>query len=317
VFILVALRTLRFEPGYVLLCGAAGATGWAALVAYALLADPDATRTHSFATYATSNSVLLGAELDKIVSILMVTLILALALHRARALLARAARERQATADLSRFFAPEIAGRITGSEMDLEPGQAELREAAVLMVDLRGFTPLAASLPPAEVMRLLSDYQARMVAAVRAHGGSVDKFMGDGILASFGAAWASPAWAAEGAAALEAVAAAAEAWARARADAGERPVTVGAALAGGTVMFGCVGDRDRLEYTVIGEPVNLAAKLEKHGKAEVAAAVLPAAILELAETQGFRPALAWEIRRARAVAGVSEPLDLALLPRRS
>ena len=166
-------------------------------------------------------------------------------------------------------------------------------------------------------MRLLADYQARMVTAVRAHGGSVDKFLGDGILASFGAAQASPAWAAEGAAALEAVVAAAEAWAQARADAGERPVAVGAALAAGRVMFGCVGDHDRLEYTVIGEPVNLAAKLEKHGKTEAAAAVLPAAILELAETQGFRPALAWEIRRARAVAGVSEPLDLAVLPRRS
>jgi adenylate cyclase len=92
-------------------------------------------------------------------------------------------------------------------------------------------------------------------------------------------------------------------------------VAVGAALAAGTVMFGCVGDHDRLEYTVIGEPVNLAAKLEKHGKAENAAAVMPAAVLALARAQGFRPALGWEIRPSRAVAGVPEPLDLAVLPR--
>jgi adenylate cyclase len=315
VFILIALRTLRFEPGYVLLCGTTAAAGWGVLIAYALLADPDVALTRSFATYAMSHSVLLGAELDKIVSILMVTLILALALSRARALLARAAREEQAAADLSRFFAPEVAGRITASEMDLEPGQAELREAAVLMVDLRGFTPLAASLPPADVMRLLADYQARMVAAVRAQGGGVDKFLGDGILASFGAARASATPAADGARAIEAVAAAAEAWSRSRAQAGLPPVAVGAALAAGTVMFGCVGDHDRLEYTVIGEPVNLAAKLEKHGKAENAAAVMPAAVLALARAQGFRPALGWEIRPSRAVAGVPEPLDLAVLPR--
>src|SRR4051812_44346030 len=112
VFILIALRTLRFEPGYVLLCGAAAALGWLLLVAYALLDDPRVMVTHNFAVYAMSYSVLVGAEVDKVVSILVVTLILALALHRARGLLGRALREQQAGAHPSRLFAPAIAGPV-------------------------------------------------------------------------------------------------------------------------------------------------------------------------------------------------------------
>ncbi|HEY0408939.1 MAG TPA: adenylate/guanylate cyclase domain-containing protein, partial [Candidatus Dormibacteraeota bacterium] len=215
----------------------------------------------------------------------------------------------------SRFFAPEIAGRIARAELDLEPGQAELREAAVLVVDLRGFTPLSARLSPPQVMALLADYQGRMVAAIRRHGGSVDKFLGDGILASFGAVRASATFAADAARAVEAVVEAAAAWAGARRAAGEEPLAVGVALASGRVMFGCVGDHDRLEYTVIGDAVNLAAKLEKHGKAEVAAALLPVETLALAEVQGFRPSLPWQRRAGRTVAGVPEPVDLAVLPR--
>lgn len=313
VFILIALRALRFEPRYVLLAGASAAVGWLVLVGYALWATPEVRRTHSFAEYAMSYDILLGAEFDKIVSILMVTAVLALALHRGQALLARAVSEQQAAAGLARFFAPEVAGRITGAEMALRPGEAELREAAILFIDLRGFTPLAERLEPAQVMRLLSDYQARMVSVIRAEGGSIDKYLGDGILASFGATRASPTYAADAVRALEGVVAAADGWARERQAAGETPLAIGAALASGPVMFGTVGDAARLEYTVIGEPVNLAAKLEKHNKAERATALLPAATLRLAESQGFVATSPWEIRRARTVAGTAAPLDLAVL----
>jgi adenylate cyclase len=313
VFIFIALRTLRFEPRFVVLAGASGAVGWLALVAYALWNSEGVVRTHSFAEYAMSYDILLGAEFDKIVSIVMVTLILALALQRARTLLARAVTEQQAAAGLSRFFAPEIAGRITAAELALEPGQAELRQAAILFIDLRGFTPLAERLTPAQVMRLLSDYQARMVGAIHAHGGSIDKFMGDGILASFGATRPSARHAADAAAAVEEVVTVALAWAQERSAAGLPPLAIGAALAAGPVMFGTVGDAQRLEYTVIGEPVNLAAKLEKHAKAERATAVLPAATFDLARAQGWVAGPGWERRTGCTVAGIPAALDVAVL----
>jgi adenylate cyclase len=311
VFILIALRTLRFEPGLVVLAGTTGAVGWLVIVAYAVLADGGATITHDFATYAMSYEVLLGAEVDKVLSIVIVTAILALALLRARKLLIRATTEQLAASELSRFFAPEVAGRIRAMEASIEPGQAEARDAAILMIDLRSFTLLSHRLEPHAVMELLAAYQSLMVAEIDRHGGSVDKFMGDGILASFGATRPSTTYAADGLRALESLVDAARRWALERQAAGLPAPAIGAALATGQVMFGAIGDRSRLEYTVIGDPVNLAAKLEKHTKAEGVAALCTAESYRLALQQGYAAGdLRPESRPDRTVAGIDRPLDL-------
>ncbi len=310
VFILIALRTLRFEPGFVLLAGLSASLGWLSLVAYAIWTQDGPMLTRNFAEYMMSYRILVGAEIDKVVSILVVTGILALALHRARKLLVRAAVEGQAAADLKRFFAPEIAGRITETEGELVAGHAEIREAAILFVDLRGFTPLSERLQPAEVMQILGEYQALMAKAVRASGGSIDKFMGDGILASFGAVRPSDRQAAAALEALEAVLETGGRWAEARTRQGLPGPAVAAAVTTGPVMFGTVGDAERLEYTVLGEAVNLAAKLEKHCKAEAVAGIVMADTYAAAGAQGFVPRLAWQLRTARQVEGVGRPVDL-------
>ena len=309
-FILIALRTLRFEPWLVLLAGTTAAAGWLLLVAYAVLGAGGAGITHDFAVYAMSYQVLLGAEVDKAVSLIMVTLILTLGLVRARKLLFRAVTDQVAASELSRFFAPEVAGRIRDSDMALEPGQAELRSAAIVMVDMRGFTPLTHRLAPRDVMALLSEYQSRVVAAVTGHGGSIDKFMGDGILASFGATRPSASFAADALRALDALLASTAAWAEGRTARGLPAPKVGAAVATGPVMFGTIGDASRLEYTVIGDPVNLVAKLEKHTKVERVRALCTAKTLELARGQGYRPQTSPAPLGLREVAGVEEPLDL-------
>jgi adenylate cyclase len=311
VFIMIALRTLRFEPGLVLLAGTTGAIGWLVVVAYAVFADGGALITHSFATYAMSYEVLLGAEMDKVLSILIVTATLALALLRGRKLLIRATTEQHAASELSRFFAPVVAGRIRSTDATIEPGPADARAAAILMIDLRSFTPLAQELPPRAVMELLSSYQSVMITEIDRHGGSVDKFMGDGILASFGATAPSPVYAADGLRALESLTEAGRRWSAERRAAGLPAPAFGAARATGLVMFGAIGDRTRLEYTVIGDPVNLAAKLEKHTKAEAVAALCPAESYQLALRQGYVPGgTPLEQRQARTVAGVDGTLDL-------
>jgi adenylate cyclase len=312
-FILIALRTLRFEPWLVLLAGITAAAGWLILVAYAVLGEGGAEITHDFATYAMSYEVLLGAEVDKVVSLMMVTLILTLGLVRARKLLFRAVTDQVAATELSRFFAPEVAGRIRESDIALEPGQAELREAAILMVDLRGFTPLSQQIAPGEVMTLLSEYQSRVVAAVTAHRGSIDKFMGDGILASFGATRPSTTFAADAFRAVDTLLEATAAWARERASRGAPAPTLGAAVATGPVMFGTIGDESRLEYTVIGEAVNLAAKLEKHTKVARVRALCSDGAYQVALSQGYRPRASHAALGRCAIAGVDEPLDLVAL----
>jgi adenylate cyclase len=78
-------------------------------------------------------------------------------------------------------------------------------------------------------------------------------------------------------------------------------------------MFGTIGDVSRLEYTVIGEPVNLAAKLEKHTKTEGVRALCAAETYQLARSQGYEPPAPHRALARRAVAGVDEPVDLVAL----
>ncbi|MDJ0950068.1 MAG: adenylate/guanylate cyclase domain-containing protein [Alphaproteobacteria bacterium] len=314
VFIFIALRALRFEAGYVALTGLVAAAGWALMVLYVVMAKPfDTMITQDYVEYMTSNSVLLGAEFDKIVSILVVTAIISLALFRARRLLVRAVAEQAAAEDLSRFFAPEIADKIVHSEQQVMAGQGELRQAAILSVDLRGFTKLAMESEPDQVIGMLTEYQSRLVPAIQSCGGSIDKFLGDGIMATFGAAMETDSYAADALRAVDAIMASVDDWNADRRAAGQGELRVGASVATGPVIFGAVGAQSRLEYTVIGEAVNLAAKLEKHTKAEAVRALTTAETWELARQQGLDAARPPEMRPGRPVDGVAGTLDLVVL----
>jgi len=311
VFILIALRALRFEPVWVMLSGLTAMVGWLAILNDALLHATGNPVTRDYVTSLRSFQIHYGGEFDRLLALFMVTAVLALALLRARALLAKAVSGEQAVADLSLFFDDAVARRITGSEAEIMAGQGELRNAAILFLDLRGFTEATAALGPNDVIALLGEYQNLLVPIIKAHGGSIDKFMGDGILASFGAVARNDNHAASALAAVDAIMTAVDGWRAERRRSGKTAPDVGAGLATGEVVFGIVGERTRLEYTVIGDAVNLAAKLEKHNKVERTRAVTTRIAYELASSQGYatsRPVMA-----ACKVAGVRDPIDLVAL----
>jgi adenylate cyclase len=314
VFLFIALRALRFEARFVLFTGLTAIAGWICLILYAVGGrGGPANPTDDFVEYMTSNALLVHAEVDKIIAILLTTLVLALAISRARNLLVQAVSEHAAAHDLSRFFDPGVAARIRGAEMSIRAGEGEVRDVSILTVDLRGFTRLATELQPDEVMKVLQDYQHRVCPLIVAAGGSIDKFLGDGILASFGAVKPSVTAAADALRAAEAVMAAAAAWAAERRAAGLPALDIGLAASSGRVVFGAVGDGERLEFTVIGDAVNFAAKLEKHNKVEGTSALTDGATYALAERQGYRPAAPHERRPGRQVAGVTESVDIMVL----
>jgi adenylate cyclase len=314
VFIFIALRALRFEAHYVVLAGCVAAMGWLVMAFYAVAADPSgAMITRDYVQYMTTNSILLGAEFDKVISILLVTAIIAVAITRARRLLVRAVAEGAAAQDLSRFFAPEIAKRITGAEARVKAGQGIARDAAILNVDVRGFTILAAHMPANDLIALLAQYQARMVPVIQRHDGTIDKFLGDGIMATFGATSASETYTADAIRAVDEVMAVADAWNAERVGEGKEPIRIGAAVANGRIVFGAVGDETRLEYTVIGDAVNVSAKLEKHTKVEKVRALATARAYEKALAQGYAPKATPERRAARHIIGTEEPIDVVVL----
>lgn len=314
VFIFIALRALRFDARFVVWSGLVAATGWLLMVGYVIFSNPqDSMVTRNYVEYLTSNAILLGAEFDKIISILVVAIVLGVALTRGRNLLVRSVSEGIAAQELSRFFAPQIAQRIKGAEQAIEAGSAEICEAAILNLDLRGFTRLAETESPQAVLAILGEYQARVVPIVQAHGGSIDKYLGDGIMASFGATQRSEAYAADALRALEAVLEEAERWRAEREAAGAPAPRVNGAVATGPVLFGAVGTEKRLEITVIGDAVNLSAKLEKHNKTTGSAGLATAEAYALACRQGFAPRPGHRRLAGERVAGVGQPLDLVQL----
>lgn len=312
VFIFIGLRALRFDERYVLLTGAAAAVGWLFLVAYAAAWDPNGMpATRNYVEYMTSPKILFGAEIDKVVTIVVVSALLWMAIRNARRLMVRAVVEGEAAQDLKRFFSPAVADQITGADEPIQAGQGRLCEAAALFVDLRGFTALSRSLHPDDTVQLLAEYQARMVPVIQARGGAIDKFLGDGILASFGCTQPSATHAHDAVAAAADLIATAEDWCEARRAAGRPVAPIGVGVASGRVLFGAVGDASRLEYTVIGDAVNLAAKLEKHTKVEGVRALTDGATFDLAIRQGFRGAM--RARRIVAVAGVETAVEVVVL----
>jgi adenylate cyclase len=314
IFLLIALRALRFEARFVIVTGLAAVAGWIALDLYALggRGGPP-NMTDDFVEYMTSNAFLIQAEADKVLAILLTTLVLAIAIARARQLLVRSVSESAAARDLSRFFDPGVAQRIRSAAMAIKPGEGELRDVAILTVDLRGFTRLSTELAPADVMKLLQDYQGRVCPLIVRNGGSIDKFLGDGILASFGAVAPSATAAADALRAADAVIAAADQWSTERRRAGLAPLSIGLAVASGRAVFGAVGDAERLEFTVIGDAVNFAAKLEKHNKDEKTRGLADSNTYARAERQGYVAPAVRERRPRRIVVGVADLVDIVVL----
>lgn len=310
VFALIGLRGLRFDPTQVVFAGVLASAGWAILVANAWRAGTEITS--SYPHYMTSHALLPGAELEKIAAILTFTAVLALSVARARDLLMRSAVETTAAADLSKFVGRDAAAQIRASHDGVREGDGALRRAAIMFVDLRGFTSATRGAPAAEVIALLKEYQRRVVPVAEAGGGSIDKFLGDGILISFGAARVSGTECADALRTALKIASIAAAWNVERAGAGSAPLDVCVSLAAGEVIYGAIGYGERLEYTVIGDPVNLAAKLEKHAKVESARVIASEDAVARAGAQGFEAPVIR--RRMQApVDGAAAPVDLAVL----
>jgi adenylate cyclase len=165
------------------------------------------------------------------------------------------------SAALEAYLGRRSAARVLAAP--LRRGAGEIIEAALLYADLRGFTALSESHPPALVIAALDAWFDRIAGAVHAFGGEVLKFIGDGILAIFPVVGGAKRSACE--AALRAVTAARAGMARLndeRLAQGLPPLHFGAALHLGEMLWGNIGAADRLDFTAIGAAVNLVSRLE-------------------------------------------------------
>ncbi len=155
---------------------------------------------------------------------------------------------------VSKLASPQVAERLLSAGGGLEGSR---RHVVVLFSDVRNFTTRTESAAPEVVVKDLNAYFTEMVAVVHAHGGLVDKFIGDGMMAIFG-------FEGEASAADDAVAAATEMHARVeQLNASlSAPIAIGVGIHQGEVIAGTIGSPERLEFTFIGDTVNTAARLE-------------------------------------------------------
>jgi adenylate cyclase len=142
----------------------------------------------------------------------------------------------------------------------------ERRDVTVLFCDMRGFTPMAERLSPEEVVAVLNDFYTLMVDTTAKNDGIVDKFLGDGVMAIFGAPIVHEDHALRAVKTALAMQHGIAELSRKRGLDGREPIAVGIGVSAGEAVAGTVGTEDRMEYTVIGDSVNLAARLESNAK---------------------------------------------------
>lgn len=162
---------------------------------------------------------------------------------------------------LARYVSDDIAARILTERSDLDV-RGELREVTVLFLDIRGFTTLSERLAATEVVAMLNEYFEAIIEVVFKHHGSINKFIGDAVMALFGAPFPvddAPMRAVQAAVEIEQAVAAVN---QRRKAAGKETVTIGVGINTGNAVAGNIGSERRMEYTVIGDEVNLAQRLE-------------------------------------------------------
>jgi adenylate cyclase len=239
--------------------------------------------------------------------------ILAVVVGRMRRLVHAQARAERARANLARYVSSNLIEDLAAVD---EPfGPVRTQDVAVLFVDLVGFTGMCESMKPEAVVAMLRGFHGRMADCVFEHGGTLDKFIGDSVMATFGTPRPSPGDAANALACARAMLARMERWNSEREAYGDLPLRIGIGLHFGPVVLGDIGDERRLEFAVLGDTVNTASRLEALTRSLGTPLAASQALVDqvLAHT-GVQAIAGMRRHEPMAVRGRMEAVDIWTLP---
>jgi adenylate cyclase len=202
----------------------------------------------------------------------------------------RAAAER-ARHNLSRYFSPNLVEMLADRDEPL--GAVRRQTVAVLFADIVGFTSMAEGMTPEAVVAMLREYHERMTAQIFACGGTVDKYIGDEIFAVFGLPEPGAADAANSLKCADGMLAAIDAWNKDRRARGEPPLSIGIGLNYGPAVLGDVGSEHSFSFTVIGDTVNTASRLQALTRSLETPLVVGDALVCAVKTGSPEAAAAW------------------------
>jgi adenylate cyclase len=294
----VAASALIFSVRIVLVTGAAALLGQLASFAFVL---HSAERVDSFRGFTASNALELLRQLievqgidpvvfmlNQLVLLAITTGLIAGAIWRARRHVERAVMAETERANLGRYFSPNVVERLASDVRGLEAGRAQ--DAAVMFVDVIGSTRRMEAITPEEVITIIRAFHRRMVPIVFRHNGSVDKFLGDGLMAVFGAPEKTPHEARDALLCAVEILDTIDQWRDQLIAVGRVATTVGIGIHFGPVIQGNVGIADRLEFTTLGDTVNVASRLESMTRQFDAGILLSLENLAAAERSSPLPA---------------------------
>ncbi|WP_293961446.1 adenylate/guanylate cyclase domain-containing protein [Sneathiella sp.] len=199
-------------------------------------------------------------RIQEILIFAIVAFILALNGWRTNQLLVRQAEAARGRANLSRHFPPNIVDNL--AERDQPLGEVREQRVAVLFADIVGFTKMAEMETPERIVSVLRDFHSRMESCVFENGGTLDKFLGDGLMATFGTPETTPQDAENALKCSVAMQRHMSRWNEERKKAGLMPIHLSVGIHYGSVVLGDIGSERRLEYAVLGDVVNVASRLE-------------------------------------------------------
>lgn len=198
-------------------------------------------------------------HLQHVVIFLMVSFTLGLSIRRFNRLLLNNATLERERENLSRYFSPNVVEELSNNDEPLK--QIRSHDVAIVFVDIKGFTRFASERSAESVIGTLRQFHARMEEAVFAYGGTLDKYLGDGLMASFGTPLPADDDPERAYLCARSMIERANAWNAERIEKGEEPLIVSVGVHYGPVVLGDIGG-NRLEFAVIGNTVNVASRVE-------------------------------------------------------
>jgi adenylate cyclase len=303
IFVFLATAAARHRPFLILYTGGLFIANWMVIWLWASYVGGDSWMPGTLTTNLT-NLAVVG----------LTAYALYVAVKRARRASTNAITEAHLRGNLSRYFSPQLVDEIAQAGTAARSFRSQ--KAAILFVDLRGFTGFAEGMAADQVADFLNEYRRRIAEPIARHGGIIDKFIGDGAMAIFGVPEPCADDARHAVLAGLDLLSVIDRWRAERVAEGLSPVEIGIGIHYGDVIAGALGDEQRLEYTVVGDAVNAAARIERL-TAELGAPLLVSADV-LAAAPGLGEILQLPEPVTRPLRGRRQPIrlyPLAVAPR--
>ena len=260
-FAVLVIHSLANRPFYTILITIGVLLNNAVYLSFAL-ADPRTVISSDFRTHMLGTTFSLEYFSIYIFTFTIVGVIVSYFLYRNRKTILDAVRLERNNEQIGRYFSPNVFKHLSSGNEEIFSTGGRRQFVAILFSDIRDFTSISEKLTPEEVVSLLSNYHRRMVDCIFLNGGTLDKFIGDGIMATFGTPFPSKE---DGCNAFKTGIAMRQALAefnKERSQKGLPEIKQGIGIHFGEVIAGNIGTENRLEYTVIGDAVNIASRIE-------------------------------------------------------